>query len=247
MLILLGICCCCARRKKAADLDDFKFEVVRANTFSNDAFEGGGGKMSVVTDDATIAPIDEGRARAGSASASAARSPSGSGAGLGLRRRAGGGPPPPHVWFHGSISRDVAEERLASHPKPRGSFLVRARDAAEGSYALTMGKPGAKPIHYTLQLPNDTKSPLLLQGKPVPAAHGSSLKDVIAHFHSNRGLPILLQHPVPIPSNAEKLLRVAHMQSSKSSGAGAVASPAPFEIVHDLLKRDFDRYAHDVI
>ena len=216
---------------------------MRSNTFASPVFDGEGTSMHLDNQNGGLN---------GSSAITAART-----AAAGKKQAGGGGgggggalsPPPPHSWYHGSISRETAEERLNSDPTPGGSFLVRARNVAEGSYAISLMKPGRKPIHYVMQLPSNSASPLLLQSKAVPAANGSTIPGVIAHFSRFRELPFLLQHHVAVPSNAKKLMQVARAQSSSGGGGGGsttgsapFGSSLPHQIAYDLLQRDFDRY-----
>jgi len=57
-------------------------------------------------------------------------------------------------WFHGSISRQEAEELLSQSGKPDGLFLVRESVSQVGSYALSMCFNN-RIIHYHAQRQSD--------------------------------------------------------------------------------------------
>ena len=58
--------------------------------------------------------------------------------------------PSNHLWFHGRITRQEAEELLERAGKRDGMFLLRESTAQTGSYALSMCY-NKKFIHYHIQ------------------------------------------------------------------------------------------------
>jgi len=140
-------------------------------------------------------------------------------------------PPPPEPWFHGNISRAIAEDRLKAQGEDSGVYLVRIRGNSEGQYALSILAQG-RPIHYVLELPAEEGQPILKQDKPMPLSWGTNLHDLLDHLGQEReDLKVPLLHTAPIPNNAEELLALA----SADSGGGDMGADAYVNLYNKMM------------
>lgn len=137
-------------------------------------------------------------------------------------------------WFHGSISRDEADRRLAADGHDDGKFLVRLREDKK-TYALSLSHKG-ETRHYMIE----KKDKFHILGGPK----FDCIMMMIDHYHNKAdGLLCKLAVPCPAPNydkgkwrkymdyNCSNLAYGSTDQFSRSSdiqdGAGVPSFPAP--------------------
>lgn len=137
-------------------------------------------------------------------------------------------------WFHGSISRDEADRRLAADGHDDGKFLVRLREDKK-TYALSLSHKG-ETRHYMIE----KKDKFHILGGPK----FDCIMMMIDHYHNKAdGLLCKLALPCPAPNydkgkwrkymdyNCSNLAYGSTDQFSRSSdiqdGAGVPSFPAP--------------------
>eukprot|EP00729_Bicosta_minor_P003180 gene3180-28387_t len=144
-------------------------------------------------------------------------------------------PPPPESWYHGAISRKEAEKRIRSAEKKEGVYLVRAKNVAEGEYALSLLAADGRIVHYVVKVPSGPGEQLTVQTKPVNLPWVTSLRDFVIHLQTETSKLVAtkLRHTAPIPSNGPSLIVQAAAQPNESSGQTTVESKVYAMVTED--------------
>jgi len=137
-------------------------------------------------------------------------------------------PPPREMWYHGHINRNEAEDRIMAMNIKDGVFLLRSRGKGDGEYAISL-RVGGRIVHYTVTVPLDRSSALVIQGKPTPPTFGSCISDIIAHLREKQpGFPVAtgLRVAASIPTpNRTKLVQMVQRRGTETAYNIMTADP----------------------
>jgi hypothetical protein len=124
-----------------------------------------------------------------------------------------------NAWFHGAISRQEAEEKLAEYSSDNGVFLVR-RSASTGDYVLSFVFNKAA-LHVVISV--DERGSFVFDGVPCPWAH--EIDDIIQELMCQRkfNMPTVLTKPVPPPARGTSFSWTHPTQAPDRKSIGAQA------------------------